>query len=201
LEQCLKGQKSIFKKTKGLKPFEIDSNIQFHMYISQSPCGDASMTHCFKNSNDPDINENGKRLNTLGDVVSKVRNGVIKGRCGWDLSYVGALRTKPGKTNCIPTACMSCSDKIMRWNVLGLQSSLLSALIYPIYLSTIHIGDGFDRTSLERALVTRLDKIQQWSGMLPYSLNKVTIIHSSYSFQYKQHSHSKPSHHSKLLMI
>lgn len=76
---------------------------------------------------------------------------------GTDYHVVGALRTKPGRGD--PTQSLSCSDKLARWNVVGLQGALLSLLVNePIYFKSLVIGGGcpFSKASLKRAVIGRL---------------------------------------------
>lgn len=66
---------------------------------------------------------------------------------------------------------MSCSDKIARWNVLGLQGALLSSVVQPIYLHSIVLGSLLHPNHMYRAICGRLEKAIQ--GLPPpYRLNK-----------------------------
>lgn len=90
-------------------------------------------------------------------------NTISRGRDNY--ARLGALRTKPGRADSPPTLCMSCSDKIARWNVLGIQGALGTESLEPIYLSTIVIGEvnehlrGTVREDCERAFWSRLGVI------------------------------------------
>uniref|UniRef100_A0A182SWQ6 A to I editase domain-containing protein n=1 Tax=Anopheles maculatus TaxID=74869 RepID=A0A182SWQ6_9DIPT len=66
---------------------------------------------------------------------------------------------------------MSCSDKISRWNVLGLQGSLLASIIEPIYLHSIVLGSLLHPAHMYRAICGRIESAIQ--GLPPpYRLNK-----------------------------
>ena len=56
---------------------------------------------------------------------------------------------------------VSCSDKIAKWNILGIQGSLLSPLIKPIYIRSIVIGRKQCITHSERAFCCRLQNIDK----------------------------------------
>lgn len=79
-----------------------------------------------------------------------------------DYSRLGVLRTKPGRADAPAVLSMTCSDKIARWNVLGIQGTLMSSFLEPVYVEGVVIGEvaeemrGVVREDCRRALYGRL---------------------------------------------
>lgn len=101
-------------------------------------------------------NRHGQENSSDLQQPDKLRNDVESGGCV-DASV--ATPHLPAGT-ALPSSqlgnVMTCSDKIARWNAVGLQGSLLSALVEPLYLSTITVGRKFSKVHCERALCCRL---------------------------------------------
>ncbi|GAB6030735.1 tRNA-specific adenosine deaminase 1 [Chamberlinius hualienensis] len=148
--------------------FNLKSGVDFHLYSSCIPCGDAAIFPKIledTNDNADDSQNASKRLKTSTGYRDIYRTGA---KCcgggpqdphepGENYHIVGALRTKPGRGD--PTISMSCSDKIARWNVLGLQGALLSSfLVSPIFFNSITIASNrCHLDSLRRAVIGRID--------------------------------------------
>ena len=156
--------------------------VAVHMYVSQSPCGDASI---FETSSDgmndgaanPErsaiIRRTNKRAKTAanlgaGSTGAKLLTGDGDGETdaefGVGAQMPGAARLKPGRGT--PTSCMSCSDKMCKWNALGVQGELLAGILErPVRLASITVAAPTDApdtdahvTALRRAVFGRIEK-------------------------------------------
>jgi double-stranded RNA-specific adenosine deaminase len=74
-----------------------------------------------------------------------------------DAGFVYPVGTLPLHLSSGCGCILSCSDKIAKWNCLGLQGCLLAQFVNsPIYLETITIGRKFGQPFAERALCCRV---------------------------------------------
>uniref|UniRef100_A0A8C9DUQ3 Adenosine deaminase RNA specific B1 n=1 Tax=Prolemur simus TaxID=1328070 RepID=A0A8C9DUQ3_PROSS len=188
-------KRSIFQKSER-GGFKLKENVQFHLYISTSPCGDARIF----SPHEPVLEVS---TSVFQWCVHTPRPSLsIDACCLWvallplepadrhpNRKARGQLRTKiesgegtiPVRSNAsIQTwdgvlqgerlLTMSCSDKIARWNVVGIQGSLLSIFVEPIYFSSIILGSLYHGDHLSRAMYQRISNIEDLPPL--YTLNK-----------------------------
>lgn len=112
--------------------FVVKKSHQFWLYVSDSPCGDASI---YRKSYEQMAFTGAKPLTENREWVRE------------DEQALGILRTKSGrsdiKPNCRSTS-MSCSDKICLWNYVGLQGALLSRFIPSASLTGLIVSEDPD---------------------------------------------------------
>lgn len=149
LHKSVKGNPSIFVADQNRQRFKVSKDITFHLYISTAPCGvvrEFSFSGTDGHPNQP---------NRFGILRSKIEHG---------LSTVSVhdqeVQTYDAVAGGERLITMSCSDKVTRWNVLGLQGSLLSNFIVgPVYLASISIGSEFNARHVKRTIYSRVENV------------------------------------------
>ncbi|XP_032233012.2 double-stranded RNA-specific adenosine deaminase [Nematostella vectensis] len=157
--------KSIFlPKIKG-QQIKLREDVKFSLYISTAPCGDASVFV----SDTASGSEGADQLMFGSKQHGLLRTKVEKGEGTIPLDPDDSIQTIDGIRRGQRLRTASCSDKLAKWNVLGLQGALLSNLIEPIYLNSLVVGNLFEASHLTRAVSARIEReaVKPLSSRLP----------------------------------
>ncbi|KAM4706301.1 double-stranded RNA-specific editase B2 [Rhinophrynus dorsalis] len=156
-------ERSIFIRLKE-GGYRLRENIIFHLYVSTSPCGDARLNSPYEITAD---------LNRCKHIVRKfhghLRTKIESGEGTIPVRSRPPVQTWDGVLSGEQLVTMSCTDKITRWNILGLQGALLSHFIEPIYLHSIVVGSLHHTGHLSRVMSHRIEDINNLPA--PYRHN------------------------------
>ncbi|MGH0117756.1 UNVERIFIED_CONTAM: hypothetical protein FKN15_039052, partial [Acipenser sinensis] len=157
-------QKSIFIRCER-GGYKLKDSVQFHLYISTSPCGDARIF----SPHEAGMEDQGDR-HPNRKARGQLRTKIESGEGTIPVRSSNTIQTWDGVLQGERLLTMSCSDKIARWNVVGIQGSLMNYFTEPIYFSSIILGSLYHADHLSRAMYQRIADIED----LPqsFTLNK-----------------------------
>ncbi|XP_071320831.1 double-stranded RNA-specific editase 1-like isoform X2 [Trachinotus anak] len=158
-------RKSIFTRCDNRQGFRLKENVQFHLYISTSPCGDARIF----SPHEAGVEDQGDR-HPNRKARGQLRTKIESGEGTIPVRSSNTIQTWDGVLQGERLLTMSCSDKIARWNVVGFQGSLMSYFTEPIYFSSIILGSLYHADHLSRAMYQRITEIEDLPQ--PFSLNR-----------------------------
>ncbi|XP_018670088.2 tRNA-specific adenosine deaminase 1-like isoform X2 [Ciona intestinalis] len=199
----------------------LKSNVSFHFYTSNTPCGDATIFPisqsvneteckgikrkceqvqlkpekkvCMRETSEEIGQDNTHTQSDINRTGAKCVDGENSDSHGEGINYhcVGSLRTKPGRGE--RTTSMSCSDKILKWNLMGWQGHLLTLLVSePIHMKYIIVGGVADTVALKRAFYGRIYKHKNFIRLEPkINLQCPLIYKTDTEFRFGKHVDKK----------
>ncbi|MBN3307909.1 RED2 editase, partial [Amia calva] len=140
--------------------YRLRENILFHMYISTSPCGDARINSPYEITTEMHSSKHFVRK-----FHGHLRTKIESGEGTLPVRSWGGFQTWDGVLQGEQLITMSCTDKITRWNILGIQGSLLTHFVEPVYLHSLIVGSLHHTGHISRTVLHRLQRV----GHLPAS--------------------------------
>ncbi|KAK6191906.1 hypothetical protein SNE40_003482 [Patella caerulea] len=162
LETYNKGTEHEFFESSNNGKLKVKSNITFHLYISTAPCGDGALfspRDAASNRGPVSNVECHEHQPTFtSNVQGLLRTKMEGGEGTIPVEADFTVQTWDGIVRGERLRTMSCTDKICRWNIVGMQGALLSHLLDPVYLNSLTLGYLYDHGHLARAVCCRVGK-------------------------------------------
>lgn len=168
---------------------EMKPGVTLHMYISSAPCGNATLKkfskmkkekfdHSLSQDELPIQNHSKIHFHCLPqfsllvkkDCIEKLETQENSSSDAWCPPGTSIVGLNKGSIH-------TCSDKICRWNCLGLQGSLLSFFIkQPLFLTSLTVGRKFTECICRRACCCRAYGFEFESQHVKYMLNHLVLM-------------------------